>query len=88
MRNVAISNSPAKKKTMEEELTSEQYKQKGNEEFKKGNHIKAIEFYSKAIGNFQIINLFPIYLKLFPELAPKEASLYANRAACFLQLKK
>ena len=48
---------------MEEELTSEQYKQKLNYEFKKGNQIKAIEFYSKAIGNFQIINIFSIYSK-------------------------
>jgi hypothetical protein len=36
---------------MEEEYSSDQYKLKGNEEFKKGNYIKAIEFYTKAIGN-------------------------------------
>ena len=30
---------------------AEELKNQGNEEFKKGNHLQAINFYSEAIGN-------------------------------------
>mmetsp|Transcript_124100 Transcript_124100/g.185494 ORF Transcript_124100/g.185494 Transcript_124100/m.185494 type:complete len:93 (+) Transcript_124100:87-365(+) len=47
------------------------FKNIGNEEFKKGNNLKAIEAYNKAV-NFN----------------PDEPSFYANRAACYLEMKK
>ena len=35
----------------ESKLKAEEYKKLGNEEFKAGNHLKATDHYSKAIGN-------------------------------------
>ena len=35
-----------------EESKAEEYKTEGNKEFKAGNNVKAIEFYTKAISNF------------------------------------
>ena len=37
--------------TMEEKKCAEELKLKGNDLFKKGNYLQAIEQYSKAIGN-------------------------------------
>lgn len=53
------------------ETSPETFKIQGNEEFKKGNYIKAVELYSKAI-----------------DIKSNEPAFYANRAACYLSLKK
>jgi hypothetical protein len=61
---------------------AEEFKQQGNEFFKKKEYLKAIECYTKAIS--KLIN----YLKIFPDANALEPSYYANRAACYLGLNK
>jgi len=57
--------------TDENKVKAEEFKTKGNQEFKNNNYTKAIEFYTSAI-----------------ELYDQEPSYYANRAACYLGMKK
>ena len=61
-----------------------EFKTQGNEAFKKKEYVKAIEAYTKAIGN-RLTILFGINEI---DLNPADASFYANRAACYLGLKK
>lgn len=64
---------------------AEEFKNQGNVEFKGGNYIKAIEAYNKAI---RTIVFFDVFLMVDIDVNGNEPSYYANRAACFLQLKK
>jgi tetratricopeptide (TPR) repeat protein len=59
-----------------------QYKNEGNEYFKKKEYEKAIESYTNAISKL-ILSFF-----LLLGLNPMDPSYYGNRAACWLGLKK
>ncbi len=61
-----------------------EFKNQGNEYFKKKDYTKAVECYTKAISktNFHPKSNFSL------DLNPIEPSYYANRAACYLSLKK
>ena len=62
---------------------AEAKKQKGNAEFKKGNHGAAIAYYTEAIGKL-IKN--PLSFFFFIEIQPHETIL-SNRAASFIAIK-
>jgi len=62
---------------------AEEFKQQGNEHFKKKEYIKAIESYTKAISK-----IFQDFFNPTKDLNPIDPSYYANRAACYLGLNK
>lgn len=66
-----------------DETKAEELKNQGNEEFKAGRYLQAIDFYSQAIGN----NIHLIYKIINIEISKNEGIL-TNRAASYMQLKK
>ena len=59
----------------ENKILAEEYKAKGNDDFKKKDYLQAIENYSKAIGNNIILNQKIMMKMQFTILIEQHASL-------------
>ena len=58
---------------------AETLKNRGNDEFKKGNYKEAINYYTQAIGKISRISLLTVCV----EISPHE-TLFTNRAASYI----
>lgn len=68
-------------------VEGERLKERGNEAFKSKQYNEAIDWYTKAHGNCDIMKDLKILIYSLSEFRPTEPTYLTNRAACYMALK-